>query len=87
MAVIKLDREVRDYLCTRSAIMPLALSDKQLQLVMAAAGSLSPEKRDAFLQRLAAQLQFVTGGRRPGDADIERAARQALKGLMQAPAA
>jgi hypothetical protein len=51
---------------------------------MAIAVSVPVEKRDVFLQRLAAQLCRI---RRPGDADVERAARAALKGLMQAPAA
>ena len=67
--------------------MPLvALDDNQLRIIMTAAASLPPEKRDVFLHRLAALLQRV-GGRRPGDADVEHAARAALKGLMQAPAA
>jgi hypothetical protein len=64
--------------------VPLALTDSGLKLVMAAAGGLPPEKRSVFLQRIAAQLDRI---RRPADADIERAARLALKGLMQAPAA
>jgi hypothetical protein len=67
--------------------MPLALTDSQLRAVMAAAGSLPPEKRTIFLERLAAQLPHLTGGQHPGDGDIERAAHAALRGLMQAPAA
>jgi len=67
--------------------MPLALTDSQLRAVMAAAGSLPPGKHATFLTRLAAQLLFLTGGRRPADTDIERATRAALRGLMQAPAA
>jgi hypothetical protein len=57
--------------------MPLALSDKQLQIVTLAAGGPPPEKRSVFLQRLAAQLAQI---RRPGDADVEHAARAALRG-------
>jgi hypothetical protein len=64
--------------------MPLALNDSQLRVVMAIAGGVPVEKRDVFLQRLAGQLTRI---RRPVDADVEHAARQALKGLMQAPAA
>jgi hypothetical protein len=64
--------------------MPLALRDNQLRTVMAAAASLPPEKRSVFLQRVAAQLGRI---RRPGDEDVEHAARVALRGLMQAPAA
>jgi hypothetical protein len=59
--------------------MPLALSDNQLRIVMAAAGGLPPEKRAVLLERIAAQLSRV---RRPGDEDVERAARLALQGLM-----
>jgi hypothetical protein len=59
--------------------MPLALRDNQLRTVIAAAASLPPEKRSVFLQRIAAQLQRI---RR-----LEHAARLALRGLMQAPAA
>jgi hypothetical protein len=62
----------------------LALSDSQLATVMAAATGLPPDKRSVFLERIAAQLGQI---RRPSDADVERAARAALKGLLQAPAA
>jgi len=60
-----------------AAPMPLALSDSQLAAVMAAAASLPLEKRSVFLERIAAQLACV---RRPGDADVERAAQMALRG-------
>jgi len=36
----------------------IALTDSQLELVMTAAGSLTLEKRDVFLQRVAARLQL-----------------------------
>jgi hypothetical protein len=64
--------------------MPLALTDSGLRIVMAAATGLPPEKRQIFMERIAAQLSRI---RRPGDADVERAARAALRGLMQAPTA
>ena len=64
--------------------MPLALTDNGLKLVMVAARGLPPEKRSVFLERLAAQLARI---RRPGDADVERAAHTALRGLMHAPTA
>jgi hypothetical protein len=60
------------------------LDDRQLKIVMTAAASLPVEKRHAFLGRIAAELERV---RRPGDRDVETAARVALKGLLQAPAA
>jgi hypothetical protein len=62
----------------------ISLSDDQLQIVMAAARPLAVEKRDTFLQRVAAELGRV---RRPGDRDVERAAAAALWGLMHEPAA
>jgi hypothetical protein len=60
------------------------LSNCQLKTVMATAAQLAVEKRDPFLQRLAAALSRI---RRPSDSDIERAARAALRGLVQEPAA
>jgi hypothetical protein len=53
-----------------------------LQIVTTIAAGLSPDKRSVFLERLAAQIPHLTGGRRPGDADVERAARAALRGLL-----
>jgi hypothetical protein len=55
-----------------------------LKIVMAAAAFLPVEKRHAFLGRIPAELKRI---RRPGDRDVETAARVALKGLLQAPAA
>jgi hypothetical protein len=52
---------------------------------MQTAGHLEVEKRDPFLQRLAAGLRKMHG--RPTDDDLERAMRAALRRLMQAPAA
>jgi hypothetical protein len=62
----------------------LALSDTQLAVVMTAAASLPIEKRQPFLERVAALLTRI---RRPADADVEHAARVVLQGLIQAPAA
>jgi hypothetical protein len=56
-----------------AAMPPLALRDNQITIIMAIAASVPVAK----LCRI----------RRPGDADVERAARAPLKGLMQAPAA
>jgi hypothetical protein len=68
--------------------MPLALSDHQLELVMAAAGPLSPEKRIVLMERIVAALHVRAGVfRKPTDADIERATRAALRGLVQGSAA
>jgi hypothetical protein len=68
--------------------MPLALSDHQLELVMTAAGPLVPEKRVVLMERIVAALRVRAGVfRKPIDADIELAMREALKGLIQAPAA
>jgi hypothetical protein len=65
----------------------LALTDNQLHTITAIAGGLPVEKRGTFLERLSATLPGLTGGRRPGDDDVERAARAALRGLLRAPAA
>jgi hypothetical protein len=63
---------------------PLALSDSQLDTVSRAAGLLPAEKRDLYLQRVAAALNLQ---RRFGDAEVEAAVRAALQGLVQVPAA
>jgi hypothetical protein len=62
----------------------LALNDSQLKLVMTAASSLEVEKRDLFLQRIAAKLQLR--GSRFTDVDLETAIRLALTGLIQSAA-
>jgi len=62
----------------------LALNDSQLKLVMAAAGGLEVEKRDLFLQRVAAKLELR--GHRFTDVDLETAIRLALTGLIQSAA-
>jgi hypothetical protein len=64
--------------------MPLALTDSQLHRVMVVAQTLAVEKRDTFLQRVAAKLADV---RRPDDQDLARAVAAALRGLIHEPAA
>ena len=59
----------------------ISLSDMQLKTVMTAAGGLPPEKRDTFLRRIGDHFQ--RNGRRFTDADLDRAVRQALRGLVQ----
>jgi len=61
----------------------IQLSDSQLETVMTAAATLAVDKRACFLERVAAELARV---RQPDDQDVERAARAALRGLLQAPA-
>ena len=60
-----------------SGLLPLSLSDEQMQVVMLAVASLPTEKRDLFLRRFASLLRFG-GGRRHGDTDVKIAVRLAL---------
>jgi hypothetical protein len=57
---------------------PLSLSDRQLRLIMDAASGLEPDRREIFLQRVAAMLKF----RSRSDDDIADVARLALAGLV-----
>ena len=57
----------------------MALTDKQLAHVMDAARSLPIEKRDVYLQRIAAMLKL----RGVTDADVADVAKLALAGLVQ----
>jgi hypothetical protein len=66
--------------------MPLALSDNQLAIVVAAAQPLEPAKRALLLERLAA-LRFTTGGARPNDADVAKVLDQCIRGLVTGSAA
>jgi hypothetical protein len=66
--------------------MPFALTDHQLQLVLAACQPLAPEKRIVLMERIAAALR-IQGIRRPANVDIERPLSKGLHGLMQTPAA
>jgi hypothetical protein len=65
--------------------MPLALTDEQLRHVMLAGQILAVEKRDAFLQRVAAKLAHDCY--QPTDQDVARAIAAALRGLVHEPAA
>jgi hypothetical protein len=62
----------------------LALTDAQLQIVMTAAGGLSPEKRSLLLERIAARLRLY--GAKFTDAELDDAIRVALTGLIQSAA-
>ena len=64
----------------------LSLTDRQLDIVTAFARGLPLEKRDAYLQKVAADLA-VRHGYRFTDADVSAAAQAALAGLMQHSAA
>jgi hypothetical protein len=57
-----------------------------LKLVMTAGEPLPPDKRSAFLERVAGYLQ-QTGYRQVRDVDVESAVLKSLKGLLHAPAA
>ena len=60
----------------------LGLTDYQLKIVMAAARSVLVEKRDVYLQRIAAMLALRGHGRFT-DTDVGEVAQLALAGLVQ----
>lgn len=62
--------------------MPLALSDAELDSIMAAARPIAVDRRDAFLQRVAELLQDE---RELGDGVIARACRVAQKEFFDPP--
>jgi hypothetical protein len=64
----------------------IALTDSQLAAVMDAARTLPVEKRDVYLQRIAAMLT-QRGGGHFDDSDVTEIARLALTGLAHQPAA
>ena len=66
--------------------MPLSLSDQQLSIVVTVAGALPIEKRADFLTRIAATLS-IRHGFRFSDADVARAANEALRTLVHGHAA
>jgi hypothetical protein len=68
--------------------LPIALSDKQLSIIMVAATPLPPEKRALLLERIAAHLLLHgrRAGRRFDDAAVELAVRSSLQGLAQSAA-
>ena len=63
-----------------SSLLPLSLSDEQMQVVILAVASLPTEKGDLFLRRVAALLRF-RGGRQHGNTDVKIAVRLALATL------
>src|SRR5215813_6040704 len=60
-----------------SSLLPLSLSDEQMQAVLTTVASLATKKWDLFLRRVASLLRFG-GGRRHGDTDVKIAVRLAL---------
>ena len=61
----------------------ISLSDRQLSLVMTAARAVDVEKRDVFLQRVAAHLMLQAART---DDDVARAIEVALRGLLMSAA-
>jgi hypothetical protein len=57
----------------------IALTDRQLELVMTVAAELPVEKRSLLLERIAARLRLV--GPRFNDRDLALAVRLGLRGL------
>ena len=64
----------------------LGLTDNQLRTVMGAAHTVPVEKRDLYLQRIAAMLTMRGHGHFT-DADVSDVAMLALTGLARQPAA
>ena len=62
----------------------IGLTDTQLKIVMHAARSIPVEKRDTFLQRIAAMLA-IRGSGRFTDTDVAEVAQLALTGLAHQP--
>jgi hypothetical protein len=60
--------------------MMLALNDAQLQILMAAAAAVLPDRRSLFLERVAAMLTLQG---RYDDADVAKVAERAACGLIQ----
>jgi len=62
---------------------PLALTDGQLASVMSAAHLLPVEKRGLYLDRVAAAVALLCGGRSVNDVDLNAAVTTALASLIQ----
>jgi hypothetical protein len=67
------------------ATMPLPLTDRQMNLVMTAAGRVDPDKRSVLLERVAAHLRYRSS--RVTDDSLAAALQQALTSLSVGPAA
>jgi hypothetical protein len=61
----------------------LALTDAQLQIVMATAAAVLPDRRSLFLERCAAMLTLQG---RFDDSDVRKVTTLAAQGLLQAKA-
>ena len=70
---------VADFQRCRHHAGMIALTDHQLATVMDAAAALAPERRDIFLERIAALLAF----RAHTDADVADVVKLAMAGLIQ----
>jgi hypothetical protein len=57
----------------------ISLSDRQLQTIMVAAGSLEPDRRSIFLERAGAMLRLRG---RFSDSDVAEVAELAVAGLI-----
>jgi hypothetical protein len=62
----------------------ISLSDEQLQTVMAAAGSIDPDRRPVFLERVGSMLRLR--GRYSSNDDVAEISKLALCGLVHSPA-
>jgi len=60
----------------------ISLSDNQLKTVMATAASVSPDRRDVFLERIGAMLKVR---HRFTDTDVDEVSKLATCGLVAAP--
>jgi hypothetical protein len=63
-------------------MLPLRLTDHQLDTVMSGAGPLHPQDRHKYLQRVA-ELLYVQG--EPGDGAVARACREAQRAFLAPP--
>jgi len=63
---------------------PLALTDAQMDAILLAARPLRLRDRDLFLKEVVATLGG-TGGGPPGDGDVNRAVRSAVKKYFDPP--
>ena len=62
----------------------ISLSDRQLDIVVRSAAQLPPEKRSAYLERVAGPLQRQAG--HIGDDDVSKAVEMSLRSLLMSAA-
>ena len=60
----------------------ISLTDRQMKLVTERAALLPVEKRELFLQRVAAQIEMRWGRRRTDDDAVSAAVSSAITGLL-----